>query len=238
MEFVEINAGAIRIGRFDPPYPLKNPDPNLNEHPYSQKDFQAAEFLAKRDSDSGFRAIIEKPFYIGVYEVTQAQWEQVMNHNPARFQSAETGRHPVESVSWNEIQAFIFRLNELDDSRTYRLPTEIEWEYAAFAGEGDDIAWDKIRQRAQLGTKTTKPVGALEPNAWGLYDVLGNVWELTSDFYNEKLFADPVPPKSGKYRVIKGASFTGDVKNATPKTHAAEPANGWDLGFRLVAEAR
>jgi formylglycine-generating enzyme required for sulfatase activity len=76
------------------------------------------------------------------------------------------------------------------------------------------------------------------PNAWGLYDMLGNVWEWVHDFYNEKIFADPEPPRSGKEHVLKGASFTGDVKNATYMTHAAGPGNGFDIGMRIVMEAK
>jgi formylglycine-generating enzyme required for sulfatase activity len=79
-------------------------------------------------------------------------------------------------------------------------------------------------------------VGQKEPNAWGLYDTLGNVWEWVQDYYNEKIFADPTPPDTGTVHVLKGASFVGDVKNLTYRTHGAGPANGWDVGFRVVRE--
>jgi formylglycine-generating enzyme required for sulfatase activity len=91
---------------------------------------------------------------------------------------------------------------------------------------------------AVITDTTTRPVGYKEPNAWGVYDMLGNVWEWVEDYYNYKIFADPVPPQSGELHVLKGASFTGDAKNATYKTHAAGPGNGFDVGMRVVMELR
>lgn len=126
----------------------------------------------------------------------------------------------------------------MEKGNAYRLPTEAEWEYAARAGATEDIPWAQIRETAQLGTRTTNKAGGKAPNAWGLYDMLGNVWEWVQDIYNEKLFADPVPPTHGNEHVLKGASFVGDVKNATYMTHAAGPGNGWDVGFRVVLDVK
>jgi formylglycine-generating enzyme required for sulfatase activity len=124
----------------------------------------------------------------------------------------------------------------MEKGRKYRLPSEFEWEFAARAGAVGDIPWSEIREVAQLGTTTTQSVGQKKPNAWGLYDMLGNVWEWVEDFYNEKIFADEQPRSSGETHVLKGASFVGDVKNATWFTHAGGPGNGWDVGFRVVLE--
>src|SRR4051812_23781619 len=77
-----------------------------------------------------------------------------------------------------------------------------------------------------------------ESESWGLYDTLGNVWEWVQDFYNEKIFADPAPPKSGTVHVLKGGGFLADVKNAIPATHAGGPGSGFDVGFRVVREVR
>lgn len=85
---------------------------------------------------------------------------------------------------------------------------------------------------------TTRPGGTMKPNAWGLYDTLGNVWEWVQDYYNEKIFADPTPPTRGTEHVLKGGGFVADVKNAIPATHAAGPANTFDVGFRIVREVR
>lgn len=92
---------------------------------------------------------------------------------------------------------------------------------------------------AQRGAiTTTQAVGGMKPNAWGLYDTLGNVWEWVQDFYNEKIFADPTPAKTGKVHVLKGGGFLADVKNAIPATHAGGPGSTFDVGLRLVREAR
>ncbi|UFH54979.1 formylglycine-generating enzyme family protein [Spirosoma sp. KNUC1025] len=174
--------------------------------------------------------------------MTQAQWKQVMGTNPSTFQGSkvkdEADQHPVEQVSWQDVQQFLSKLNALDKSHHYRLPTEFEWEYAARGGAQDDISWKAIWASAQMGSPTTSKVGQKAPNAWGLYDMLGNVWEWVQDYYNEKIFADPTPPRSGTQHVLKGASFVGDVKNATYMTHAAGPGNGWDVGFRVVMDAK
>jgi formylglycine-generating enzyme required for sulfatase activity len=91
----------------------------------------------------------------------------------------------------------------MEEGKRYRLPTEQEWEYAARAGADGDIPWAQIRQQAQLDTRTTNAVGGKAPNAWGLYDMLGNVWEWVQDWYNEKLFANPEPPQQGTQHVLK-----------------------------------
>ena len=237
MEFVFVNPGSFTVGKFQPPYPKLS-----SNNGYRDIDFKKAEYYAKRDSRNGFNAVIKNPFFIGRYEVTQAQWKKIMGDNPSIFQGEklndDADRHPVENISWNDAQLFLQKLNELDKSMTYRLPTEFEWEYAARAGATTDISWDEIRTTAQLGLTTTAEIGRKKPNRWGLYDMLGNVWEWVQDYYNEKQFADPVPLKKGTQHVLKGASFVGDVKNATYMTHAAGPANGWDVGFRVVAEPR
>jgi sulfatase modifying factor 1 len=244
MEFIQVRPGSFTMGSFQPPYP-KQPAASADKKTisstgYKVKDYKLAEDLARRDALSGFNVGIKHSFYIGKFEVTQAQWKKVMGSNPSVFQgdkvSDSADDHPVENVTWKDAQQFLNKLNQMEKGMTYRLPTEFEWEYAARAGANDDIPWSKIRETAQLGTSTTNRVGQKKPNAWGLYDMLGNVWEWVQDYYNEKLFADSIPAKTGKVHVLKGASFTGDVKNATYMTHAAGPGNGWDVGFRVVME--
>lgn len=246
MEFVFIKPGSMVVGRFQPPYP-KPPKPDDTTQKtaglaWTSNDYRRAEELVKQDTKNGFTVTIRKPYYIGKFEVTQAQWKQVMGTNPSAFQGNvvkdNADQHPVEQVSWQDVQKFLVKLNALDKTHRYRLPTEFEWEYAARAGADDDISWKAIWASAQMGSMTTAPVGQKTPNAWGLYDTLGNVWEWVQDVYNEKIFADPTPPRSGSQHVLKGASFVGDVKNATYMTHAAGPGNGWDVGFRVVMEAK
>lgn len=237
MEFVLIKPGSMVVGKFEP---AVNRPENTERNSLPDSIYVKAEQMAKAAHTNGFNVTLNRPYYIGKFEITQAQWQKVMGNNPSSFQNDkvtdDATKHPVENVSWSDVQQFIKKLNKLDKEHTYRLPTEFEWEFAARAGNTDDIAWKEIQQVAVLGGKTTRMVGTKKPNAWGVYDMLGNVWEWTSDLYNEKIFADPVPPKKGKQHVLKGASFTGDVKNATYMTHAAGPANGFDVGFRLVME--
>ena len=159
--------------------------------------------MAKHDAMPGFEVNIEHAYYIGQFEVTQGQWEKVMGTNPSYFKGDkvkdDASQHPVENVSWHDAQQFIKKLNEVEKGKAvYRLPSEFEWEYAARAGAKDDISWNDIRKTAVIATTATSIIGKKQPNAWGLYDMLGNVWEWVQDFYNEKIFADPVPPKKGK----------------------------------------
>ncbi|GAB4015204.1 formylglycine-generating enzyme family protein [Spirosoma koreense] len=243
MEFVLIHPGNMVVGTFQPPYPKPPQTTSANTGAvWGPQDYQLAENLVKRDAQPGFQVRISRPYYLGKYEVTQAQWKRVMNANPSTFQgdkvSDDADQHPVEQVTWQDTQTFLKKLNALDKDHRYRLPTEFEWEYAARAGAQGDISWKDIQASAQMGGKTTGKVGQKAPNAWGLYDMLGNVWEWVQDHYNEKIFADPTPPRSGSQHVLKGASFMGDVKNATYMTHAAGPGNGWDVGFRVFMEVK
>jgi sulfatase modifying factor 1 len=249
IEFVLIKPGSMIVGEFQPPYPvpadtMKNAQRPQSMwmgdgRPYSEEEFRLAKEMATQAAQPGFKVTIEKSYYIGKFEITQSQWKKVMGNNPSVFQGKEfpnADSLPMENISWVEAQMFITKLNQLEKKKRYRLPTEFEWEYAARAGATKDISWEDIRLTAQLGMRSTQPVGRKQPNAWGLYDMLGNVWEWVSDPYNEKMFADPHPQKKGKQHVLKGASFAGDVKNATYMTHAGGPGNGWDVGFRIVME--
>ena len=149
-----------------------------------------------RDEDEGpqHTVLIERPFYLGKYTVTQAQWQHVMGNNPSRFQDP---RNPVEQVSWNDCQEFAKKTG-------LRLPTEQEWEYAARAGTttpfhfGETISTDQANYdgnytygkgvRGEYRQKTT-PVGSFAPNAWGFYDMHGNVWEWCEDIYVKDAYA-------------------------------------------------
>ena len=248
IEFIEIQPGSMMVGKFQPTttkfgfieqYMTKESgNMGIPVLPYS--DYSLSEELSKRDALPGFTVTVTNPYFIGKFEVTQAQWKKVMGTNPSFFQEGKVNnadQHPVESVTWKDVQAFIKKLNKLEKGKAiYRLPTEFEWEYAARAGAVDDISWNEINATAQIAKLTTQQIGQKKPNAWGLYDMLGNVWEWVDDYYNEKIFADPVPLKKGKEHVLKGAPFYGDVKNATYMTHAGGPGSKYDVGFRLVVE--
>ncbi|MCP4289411.1 MAG: formylglycine-generating enzyme family protein, partial [Gammaproteobacteria bacterium] len=166
-------------------------------------------------------------FWMGKTEVTQAQWTRIMGDNPSRFQS---DTNPVEQVSWKDIQKFLQALNKKAGKEMYRLPTEAEWEYAARAGTstifyfGDDAGMlsDYAWYRSNSGG-TTHPAGQLKPNAWGLYDMHGNVWEWCQDWYDSEYYSkspkeNPQGPSSGKYRVLRGgswANYPNDCRSAT-----------------------
>ncbi len=190
----------------------------------------------QRERQSGFTVTLRNAYYIGKYEVRQREWTTVMGTNPSAFHGT---RNPVDSVTWDDAHRFVQRLNEREKTTVYRLPTEFEWEYAARAGASTDPTWDEIRELAweqDITTATTHPVGLKKPNPLGLHDMLGNVWEWVDDYYNEKLFADPEPPRTGATHVLKGGGFLSDVKNTIYSTHAAGPGDGFDVGFRIVRD--
>jgi formylglycine-generating enzyme len=249
MEFVLVRPGKMVVGVFQPPY-AKPPDPSApppppgrggRGTPLTGDEYQRIEAAAKADALPGFSVTIDRPYYIGKFEVTQAQWRDVMGRNPSIFQGklveGPSDSFPVDNVTWDDARSFVQRLNAREKTTQYRLPTEFEWEFAARAGGDADVPWADIRQQAWAGTnRSTQAVGKMKPNAWGLHDMLGNVWEWVQDFYNEKLFADPAPPRSGKEHVLKGGGFVSDVKNAIPATHAGGPGSRFDVGLRVVRD--
>lgn len=176
------------------------------------------------DDEKPAHTVILSNYKIGKYEVTQAQWRKVMGTNPPKLYNKDCDQCPVEGVSWNDIQAFLKKLNAKTGKR-YRLPTEAEWEFAArggnkskgyqYAGGNDpnSVAWNSVNCRDGNihGTqKTTRPVGGKTPNELGLHDMSGNVWEWCSDWYGPyELGAqtNPKGPGSGEYRVLRGGSW-------------------------------
>jgi sulfatase modifying factor 1 len=252
MEFVLVRPGSMLVGKFQPACPDSTEQRRNASTPgvdprtlWNANDYAQCAEMVKRDAMPGFTATIARPYYIGKYEVTQAEWKKVMGSNPSVFQGSkvkdDADRHPVDNVTWADAQRFVERLNAMDRTAHYRLPTELEWEYAARAGASEEPTWAYIREVAweqDIDKGTTHPVGTKKPNAWGLHDTLGNVWEWVADFYNEKLFPDPTPPRTGTTHVLRGGSFISDVKNTTWFIHAAGPGSGFDVGFRIVREVR
>ncbi len=188
---------------------------------------------------------ITKPFYLGVTEVTQAQYERVMETNPSTFKGADL---PVETVSWEDAVEFCRKLSA-KEGRTYRLPTEAEWEYACRAGS--QTKWCFGNNASEVGEYAwyldnadmkTHPVGLKKANAWGLYDMHGNVWEWCSDWrgqYPSTAVADPTGATAGSYRVDRGGSWIIGARycrSAYRYDDAPGNRNG-DLGFRVASSS-
>ncbi|MCI5131559.1 MAG: hypothetical protein D3904_08540 [Candidatus Electrothrix sp. EH2] len=198
-------------------------------------------------------------FFIGKYEVTQGQWNKLMEKNPAGFKKGDN--YPVERVSWEDTQNFIRRMNRIS-GLNFRLPTEAEWEYAVRAGTttarywGDDISCDKAMyenslssegrcidyvKQQRLTASSTAPVGSYPPNQFRLHDMLGNVYEWCSDWYSDKYDSlssekNPIGPSSGKFRVIRGGNWLSAaryVRSSSRYWYAPDKACPI-LGFRLV----
>lgn len=191
---------------------------------------------------------ITQSFYLSKYPVTQAQWEAVMGYNTSHFQGHP--RRPVEQVSWEAAQAFIHALNGLEGHENYRLPTEAEWEYAARANSADDYYFGPdaglLRQHAWWegnASGQTHPIGQLKANAWGLYDLYGNVWEWVQDWYDAAYYQgapyrDPKGPATGLYRVARGGSWdcvAGDCRSAS-RNVSRPNASSHVIGFRLLRQ--
>ena len=129
--------------------------------PPTPEQYARLDAMAKADSTAGFTVTIAKAYYLGKFEVTQGQWKKVMGANPSLFQGTkvtdDADKHPVESVTWEDAQAFVKKLNALEKTSVYRLPTEFEWEYAARAGGEADTPWPEIREQALRATTPTSP---------------------------------------------------------------------------------
>ena len=187
---------------------------------------------------------ISQAFYMGKYEVTQAQWQAVMGSNPSNFKDCG-GNCPVENVSWDDAQNFINKLNARGDGFSYRLPTEAEWEYACRAGTTGDYAGDLDAMawyEKNSGSKN-HAVGTKLPNAFGLFDMHGNVWEWCQDWYHNSYNGAPTDGSawlSGREqtsRVLRGGSsgdVGGNLRSADRSDDAPDDRVG-GIGFRVVA---
>ncbi len=228
------------------------------------------------DDERQHQVTISQPYYMGVYEVTQAQYQKVMGKNPSYYQGdavaikipakkhpqtgrtleeakivpVDTSNRPVELVSWEDAVAFCEKLSSLPSERAagrvYRLPTEAEWEYACRAGSKtaysfgtdasslDDYAWYESNSDGQ-----THAVGQKLPNAWGLYDMHGNVFEWCMDRYGDYprgSVTDPVGASSGSYRVYRGGGWyrTAESCRSASRNGGSPSIRDYSLGFRVT----
>jgi formylglycine-generating enzyme required for sulfatase activity len=212
------------------------------------------------DNEALHSVTISHGFEMQVTDVTQLQWFLVMGNNPSYFKSqkccesdyvSKNGtdlcpNNPVDQVSWDDVQAFVAKVNQGNDGYTYRLPTEAEWEYAARAGtqtayyfgdhgtQLDAYGWYSNNSGSQ-----THPVGGKTPNAFGLYDMAGNVWQWTQDYfgnYGNSPATDPTGPSSGPLRVFRGGDWARVAlfSRSAFRLFAGAGARFSILGFRLV----
>ena len=196
------------------------------------------------DEKPAHKVDLTQRFYIGQTEVTQELYKAVMGTNPSKFSGANL---PVEQVSYNDAMEFCKRLSE-QTGRTFTLPTEAQWEYAARGGQkapetpqlysgSDNIS--EVTWFEENSAGKTHPVASKAPNAIGLYDMTGNVFEWCLDWYGSYKGGDvtnPAGPEKGKNRVIRGGSWRGDAKNCrvSYRYNYGPDHNRFNLGFRVV----
>jgi len=212
----------------------------------------------QRNNETQHEVTISKDYYLGVYEVTQAQYEKVIGKNPSLFQRAIVGNEiadrPVENVSWDDTVEFCKKLSDLPEEkkagRLYRLPTEAEWEYACRAGGKTAFSFGESSESLGdyawfigNGNFQTHPVGEKKANAWGLYEMHGNMGEWCSDWYGrypKGAVSDPTGPKEGSGRVFRGGCWgneAADCRSAVRYGYAPS-SRGSFLGFRVALSSQ
>jgi formylglycine-generating enzyme required for sulfatase activity len=222
----------------------------------------------RSSNETQHKVTLSRPFYMGKYEVTQSEWKKVIGKEPWKGEdyTKENPRHAATHVSWEDCQEFLKKLSGLGAPRqdkgghgvpALRLPTEAQWEYACrsgtttrfYFGEDEnsrllkdyawfnDNAWD-------VGKKYSHPVGQKKPNAWGLYDMHGNVWEWCQDWYGEYpkgsvTNTDPAGPTSGGFRVFRGGSWNNSSGSCRSAFRWFRPSiRFFYLGFRVAFQVQ
>jgi len=239
MRFVNIPAGEFVMGTDDLTSAIMEiPEPEKN---------------ALTDESPAHTVVISKAFYLAQTEVTQQQWLKVMENKPGPeqvWQREDWEFLPVVSVSWGMAQRFVEEINKMDDKYRYRLPTEAEWEYVAKAGvnalrpvdleELEDYAWFINNSK-----DVPQPVATRKPNRFGVYDMMGNVWEWVDDWYAADTYTkekrtDPTGPAEGRSKVRRGGSYHCPLHLTRPGYRSANPpGTSYEvLGFRIIVEAR
>ena len=243
--------------------PTPAPQPGKLPKGVSQKHFQFVRIPAgtvlmgspdgeadRNDDETQHQVIISRPFEMQSTEVTQALWQAVMGSNLSEFKGPDL---PVENVSWEDVQQFIAKLNQMLGTKMYRLPTEAEWEYAARAGTttpfwtGENLTTDQANYNGTYpygnnpkgkNRARTIPVKSFPPNAWGLYDMNGNLSEWVQDWngvYPSGSVTDPMGPNTGTVRLYRGGSWLGIAARCRSAHRGGNVPDlrGNNVGFRL-----
>ena len=202
----------------------------------------------RRTNERLHEVTITEGFWLSTYEITQAQWKEIFDVNPSEFVGNNL---PVETVTWDDAQDFIVLMNASADGNPYRLPTDAEWEYACRAGTQSRFYWGKDADEEDIydyawfvlnAHSETNPVGDKLPNAWGLYDMSGNVYEWCDDFYEANLGNDPATdpqgPGTGPGHVIRSGSwFYGpEYCRSAYRSYQLDDVGNGAIGFRLLRE--
>ncbi len=244
-----IDSGVLKLGSISIPKTFTSPSTGM--------EFvliPAGKFIMGSPSDEQGRwdaegpvhkVTIKNPFSMSKYPVTQKQWIAVMDYNPSQFKDEE---RPVENVSWNDVQDFIKKLNEKDSTGKYRLPSEAEWECACRAGattryyfgDNESELGDYVWYNENSGSET-HPVGLKKPNAWGLYDMHGNVWEWCQDNWHDSYNGAPSDGSpwesvSSADRVFRGGSWRHNARicRSAYRGRSDSDYHAGILGFRLL----
>jgi formylglycine-generating enzyme required for sulfatase activity len=239
LKFVTIPAGQFIMGT-----------ENLDE---AQAELPDPKTAMIDDELPAHRVLFEKPFRLSQTEVTQKSWLAIMGTKPgpdSHWSAKNWQQLPVVSVSWNRATEFIDKLNRLSSDVHYRLPTEAEWEYAARAGNSglrpfSKLSMDEYAWYINSSNDEIQAVAKLEANAWGLYDMYGNVWEWVADWYSPTAYTEsarnnPQGPEKGNKKVRRGGSYHCPPHLIRSAYRAADdPKKSYSvLGFRLVAEEK
>ncbi|WP_457743949.1 formylglycine-generating enzyme family protein [Sulfurimonas sp.] len=242
MTFVEIPSGSFMMGtatKSTAACPKDDPFTSKNEY----QDCVDSRTSSVNKDETPQHKVHVKSFYMQTTEVTQLQWYKVMGNNPAKFKKKKLGydsrNNPVENVSWYDAKEFVKRLNKMEHTNKYRLPTEKEWEYAARAGSTGKWCFgnskSKLGQYAWYDNNSrdkTHPVAKKKPNRWGLYDMHGNVCEWVSSCYTKTY-------NSGcyeNYKVLRGGGWINSAnytRSAVRNYYSPDDRYG-DSGFRLA----
>jgi formylglycine-generating enzyme required for sulfatase activity len=240
MEFVWIPAGQFIMGQMEA------------EKAYLIYEVGERHYQQNYTNELPRHAVSIDGLWMGKYPVTQEEWIVVMGKNPSYFNERRVGKewpkHPLESISWDDVQEFLRKLNEKTGNDIFRLPSEAEWEYACRAGTetmfyfGDDV--ERLQEYvwyAENSSYRTHPVGQLKPNTCGLYDMLGSIWEWCQDIYSHDAYSkhqryNPIYMSGGSRRVFRGGGWHDgqrDVRCASRNFHSPTDRHS-DVGLRLV----